>query len=124
MSAEDFMDDGTPIRLAVTIDRSSRSATFDFGGTVGWRPRFYRCAEWGAVGWGGVVYQDQMYTAVIPLTISPPSGRDMNHLFLAPDKGRKNNEFLTQSKRKSSRFLLYTVRRRHLYLFLRTPKQK
>ncbi|CAN0477237.1 unnamed protein product, partial [Laminaria digitata] len=33
VSAEDFMDDGTPIRLAVTIDRSSRSAMFDFGGT-------------------------------------------------------------------------------------------
>jgi 5-oxoprolinase (ATP-hydrolysing) len=27
------MDDGTPIRLVVTIDRRSRSATFDFEGT-------------------------------------------------------------------------------------------
>eukprot|EP00752_Nemacystus_decipiens_P005177 g4697.t1 len=31
--AEDFMDDGTPIRLAVTVDRTTRSALFDFGGT-------------------------------------------------------------------------------------------
>lgn len=34
VTAEDFMDDGTPIRLAVTIDRASRSALFDFAGTV------------------------------------------------------------------------------------------
>lgn len=34
VTAEDFMDDGTPIRLAVTIDRASRSARFDFTGTV------------------------------------------------------------------------------------------
>jgi 5-oxoprolinase (ATP-hydrolysing) len=31
--SEDRMDDGTPIRLAVTIDRRNRSATFDFEGT-------------------------------------------------------------------------------------------
>lgn len=31
--AEDFLDDGTPIRLAVTIDRRSGSAVFDFEGT-------------------------------------------------------------------------------------------
>lgn len=31
--AEDFLDDGTPIRLAVTIDRSTGSAVFDFAGT-------------------------------------------------------------------------------------------
>ena len=53
VSAEDFMDDGTPIRLAVTIDRSSRSATFDFGGTVG-KTLSYRYAVWGGVGSGGV----------------------------------------------------------------------
>jgi 5-oxoprolinase (ATP-hydrolysing) len=32
-SAEDFLDDGTPIRLAVTIDRTTGSAVFDFAGT-------------------------------------------------------------------------------------------
>lgn len=32
-SAEDFLDDGTPIRLAVTIDRAIGSAVFDFAGT-------------------------------------------------------------------------------------------
>jgi 5-oxoprolinase (ATP-hydrolysing) len=31
--AEDFLDDGTPIRLAVTIDRRAGSAVFDFAGT-------------------------------------------------------------------------------------------
>ena len=31
--AEDFMDDGNPIRLALTIDRNKRSAVFDFRGT-------------------------------------------------------------------------------------------
>ena len=30
---EDFMDDGTAIRLAVTIDRKDGSACFDFAGT-------------------------------------------------------------------------------------------
>lgn len=30
------MDDGTLIRLAVTIDRGTRSAVFDFEGTVSW----------------------------------------------------------------------------------------
>jgi len=33
VSAEDFLDDGTPIRLAVTIDRKHGSAVFDFEGT-------------------------------------------------------------------------------------------
>lgn len=32
VTAEDFMDDGSPIRLAVTIDRSDGSAVFDFEG--------------------------------------------------------------------------------------------
>jgi N-methylhydantoinase B/oxoprolinase/acetone carboxylase alpha subunit len=32
VDAEDQMDDGTPIRLRVTIDRRSGSATFDFDG--------------------------------------------------------------------------------------------
>lgn len=32
-SATDFMDDGTPISLAVTIDQVTGSATFDFAGT-------------------------------------------------------------------------------------------
>lgn len=31
--SEDYMDDGTPIRLAVDIDEDSGSATFDFTGT-------------------------------------------------------------------------------------------
>ena len=31
--AEDFLDDGSPIRLALTIDRSDGSARFDFSGT-------------------------------------------------------------------------------------------
>jgi len=33
VEAEDCMDDGTPIRLAVTIDRAAGSAVFDFAGT-------------------------------------------------------------------------------------------
>ena len=33
VEAEDCMDDGTPIRLAVTIDCVQRSAHFDFSGT-------------------------------------------------------------------------------------------
>ena len=32
VTAEDCMDDGTPIRLAVTIDRRDGSAVFDFAG--------------------------------------------------------------------------------------------
>lgn len=32
-TAEDFLDDGTPIRLAVTVDRTAGSAVFDFTGT-------------------------------------------------------------------------------------------
>jgi 5-oxoprolinase (ATP-hydrolysing) len=31
--SEDYMDDGTPIRLAVTIDRRNGSALFNFNGT-------------------------------------------------------------------------------------------
>jgi len=31
--AEDFLDDGSPIRLKITIDRNDRTATFDFSGT-------------------------------------------------------------------------------------------
>jgi 5-oxoprolinase (ATP-hydrolysing) len=31
--AVDYMDDGTPIALAITIDRDARTATFDFEGT-------------------------------------------------------------------------------------------
>ncbi len=33
VEAEDFMDDGTPIHLAVTVDRAQGSAVFDFAGT-------------------------------------------------------------------------------------------
>lgn len=33
VTAEDCMDDGTPIRLAITIDEASRTADFDFSGT-------------------------------------------------------------------------------------------
>ena len=33
VEAEDSMDDGSPIRLAVTIDTKQRSAHFDFTGT-------------------------------------------------------------------------------------------
>lgn len=33
LTAVDFMDDGTPIRLALTIDRRDGSAVFDFTGT-------------------------------------------------------------------------------------------
>ncbi|KAM3577612.1 hypothetical protein VYU27_000488 [Nannochloropsis oceanica] len=33
VKAEDFMDDGTPICLAITIDRTQGSAVFDFAGT-------------------------------------------------------------------------------------------
>ncbi len=37
------MDDGTPIRLAVTVDRTKRSALFGFEGTVS------------SLAWAGVV---------------------------------------------------------------------
>ena len=30
---EDYMDDGSPIKLALTIDRKERSAIFNFDGT-------------------------------------------------------------------------------------------
>lgn len=33
ISAVDYMDDGTPIKLKVTIDPSNGSAIFDFTGT-------------------------------------------------------------------------------------------
>lgn len=33
VSAEDFLDDGSPIRLKITIDSVTGSAVFDFGGT-------------------------------------------------------------------------------------------
>jgi 5-oxoprolinase (ATP-hydrolysing) len=33
ISAVDYMDDGTPIKLKVTIDPSTGSAIFDFTGT-------------------------------------------------------------------------------------------
>jgi len=33
VEAEDFLDDGTPIQLAITINRGDGSATFDFEGT-------------------------------------------------------------------------------------------
>ena len=33
VSAEDFLDDGTPLRLAVTVDEIAGSALFDFQGT-------------------------------------------------------------------------------------------
>ena len=33
ISAEDLMDDGSTIRLAVTIDREQGCARFDFSGT-------------------------------------------------------------------------------------------
>jgi N-methylhydantoinase B/oxoprolinase/acetone carboxylase alpha subunit len=41
--AEDCMDDGTPIRLAVTIDRRDGSAVFDFKG--GDRVQNTHCVE-------------------------------------------------------------------------------
>lgn len=34
VSAEEHMDDGTPIRLAVTIDRNEGSALLDFEGML------------------------------------------------------------------------------------------
>ena len=33
LEATDFLDDGSPIALRITIDRSDGSAVFDFGGT-------------------------------------------------------------------------------------------
>ncbi|MBI4082050.1 MAG: hydantoinase B/oxoprolinase family protein [Candidatus Lambdaproteobacteria bacterium] len=33
LSAEDFLDDGTPIRVAITLDRERRTFAFDFAGT-------------------------------------------------------------------------------------------
>lgn len=33
VQAKDYMDDGTPIQLAITIDRRTGSAMFDFEGT-------------------------------------------------------------------------------------------
>jgi hypothetical protein len=32
VTAEEFMDDGTPIKLAITIDRAARTALLDFTG--------------------------------------------------------------------------------------------
>ena len=43
--AEDQMDDGTPIRLAVTIDRRDGSAVFDFAGASRFSSRSPRHAE-------------------------------------------------------------------------------
>ena len=33
LSAVDYMDDGTPIAVKITIDRNERTAVFDFTGT-------------------------------------------------------------------------------------------
>ncbi|CAM9898492.1 unnamed protein product [Discosporangium mesarthrocarpum] len=33
VDAEDHLDDGTPIKLSITVDRRSKGAVFDFGGT-------------------------------------------------------------------------------------------
>ena len=33
LRAQDYLDDGTPINLAITIDREKATAKFDFAGT-------------------------------------------------------------------------------------------
>lgn len=47
--AEDVMDDGSPIRLAVTIDRTDGSATFDFEGATPQQRNLGRGEEGGGV---------------------------------------------------------------------------
>ena len=44
LSAVDYMDDGTPICLKVTIDRKDGSAVFDFTGTG---PQVYGNTKYG-----------------------------------------------------------------------------
>ncbi|KIY97612.1 5-oxoprolinase (ATP-hydrolysing) [Monoraphidium neglectum] len=54
VSAEDQMDDGSPICLAVTIDRGDGSATFDFTGTG---PEVYgNCNAPPAVAYSAIIY--------------------------------------------------------------------
>jgi N-methylhydantoinase B/oxoprolinase/acetone carboxylase alpha subunit len=45
ISAEDTMDDGSPIKLAVTIDRSDGSAVFDFEGSHTTAAWLYHCMQ-------------------------------------------------------------------------------
>lgn len=54
VSALDHMDDGTPIALTVTIDRSNGSAEFDFEGTG---PEVYgSCNAPPAVTYSAIIY--------------------------------------------------------------------
>ncbi len=53
VTAEDFMDDVIPIRLAVTVDRTTRSALFDFEGTAS------------SLAWAGVVLLVAAVSAVV-----------------------------------------------------------
>jgi 5-oxoprolinase (ATP-hydrolysing) len=64
--AEDQMDDGTPIVLRVTIDRSQRTAVFDFTGTG---PEVYgNCNTPPAVTYSAIIYCLRcMVTREIPL---------------------------------------------------------
>ncbi|KAI8475487.1 MAG: Hydantoinase B/oxoprolinase-domain-containing protein [Monoraphidium minutum] len=66
VTAEDQMDDGSPIRLAVTIDRSDGSATFDFEGTG---PEVYgNCNAPPAVAYSAIIYALRcMVTRDVPL---------------------------------------------------------
>ncbi|KAG1678987.1 hypothetical protein FOA52_013050 [Chlamydomonas sp. UWO 241] len=66
VTAEDMMDDGSPIRLAVTIDRTDGSAIFDFTGTG---PEVYgNCNAPPAVAYSAIIYSLRcMVTRDIPL---------------------------------------------------------
>ena len=59
MTAEEFMDDGTPIKLAITIDRAARTALLDFTGAhanvimiAPSRPTSVSCGVFSVKNWG------------------------------------------------------------------------
>eukprot|EP00002_Diphylleia_rotans_P021998 TRINITY_DN4298_c0_g1_i3.p1 TRINITY_DN4298_c0_g1~~TRINITY_DN4298_c0_g1_i3.p1 ORF type:complete len:1178 (+),score=228.16 TRINITY_DN4298_c0_g1_i3:265-3798(+) len=85
LGAEDFMDDGTPIKLKVTIDRKDGSATFDFAGTG---PEVYgNCNSPPAVTTSAILYSLRCMVkqdiplnqgCLIPIKIVMPGGCILN----------------------------------------------
>lgn len=72
VTAIDYMDDGTPIALSVTIDRKEGSAVFDFEGTG---PEVYNsCNAPPAVTYSAIIYSLRcMVRSEIPLNqVNPP----------------------------------------------------
>ena len=62
--AEEHMDDGTPIRLAVTIDRRQGSALLDFEGALSMLCPMWHCHSmtcWDVAGCQGVPHQGLPY---------------------------------------------------------------